>query len=57
MIPRVGEILSYNHPDWGQCRGKVIRVEADRVLVQDLSRNGAREWWPIAGCTTAQGNQ
>lgn len=37
--------LTYNHPDWGRCRGRVIRGGPDgRVLVQDLAENGAREW-------------
>ncbi len=44
-----GTIVHYDHPSWGPCRGRVLRVDGDRVLVQDLAPNGAREWWPLAG--------
>jgi hypothetical protein len=48
-VLRKGQRVEYpDHPDWGRCFGTVIRVEGDRVLVQDLSPNGAREWWPLA---------
>ena len=39
-----GTIVRYDHPDWGQCRGRVLRLAGVRVLVEDLSPAGAREW-------------
>ncbi len=42
-----GTIVAYTHPDWGHARGRVLRGNRPGlVLVQDLSPNGAREWWP-----------
>lgn len=50
MIPalREGDRVAYQHPDWGHVVGVVLdeRVEAGRVLVLDMSPNGARERWP-----------
>jgi hypothetical protein len=49
-VIRVGDVVRYDHPDWGPVRGRVLAEpdEEGRVLVQDLSPNGAREWWPVA---------
>jgi hypothetical protein len=44
---RVDDVVRYEHPDWGPCRGRVLAVEGGSVLVQDLSDHGAREWWPL----------
>lgn len=51
-----GDLVQYDHPDWGTVVGEVLTVEADRVLVQDRSPNGAREWWPLAGVVPVTGS-
>ena len=53
--PAPGAIVSYTHPDWGRCRGKVLDAPPARgtVLVQDLADGGGREWWPVAGLVEA----
>lgn len=50
-LPREGDIVTYDHPDWGRCSGEVLRPWLSRQgegLVQDLDRHGAREWIPWA---------
>lgn len=44
---KVGDVVVFAHPDWGRVRGKILVIMRTRVLVQDLSPHGAREWWPI----------
>jgi hypothetical protein len=46
-LPRRGSIVRYDHPDWGPCWGRVMRLGPLAVLVQDLHLLGAREWWPL----------
>lgn len=47
---RRGDLVTYDHPDWGNVRGRVERVFDDarqQALCKDLSGNGALEWWPL----------
>lgn len=47
----VDQIVGYDHPYWGPCRGKVLAAAGDKLLVQDLFPGGAREYWPVADVT------
>lgn len=49
-----GDVVEYDHPDWGLCRGRVLdHPSDDEVLVQDLAPNGARERWPLSAIRMA----
>lgn len=64
-LPTEGDVITYDHPDWGRSGGTVIRVDAGKVhvessvpgsiLVQDHAPNGAREWispeWIVGGAS------
>ena len=50
-----GAEVEYEHESWGRCRGRVLRVEAWGVLVQDLAPGGAREWVRRAQFVTGAG--
>ena len=48
----IGSIVKYVSPDWGPVQGRVLsepflRGRSRDVLCQDLSPNGAEEYWPI----------
>ena len=53
-----GDLVSYQRPAWGWSTGRVILVGSAVItageqavaaaLVQDLSENGAREYWPLS---------
>jgi hypothetical protein len=53
-----GDVVHYHSPSWGEVYGRVIRrapatstsTLRNCVLVQDLSPNGAREWWKAEKC-------
>jgi len=49
--PKPGTIVHYTHPDWGPSRARVLYATEGRVLVQDLSPDGAREWLDIRDIT------
>ena len=46
----VDQVVRYDSPSWGRCQGKILATDAkpNHVLVQDLHRDGAREYWPDA---------
>jgi len=57
-----GARVAYRHPSWGDVTGTVLEGQVrvmdneggkpgPSLLVQDLSPNGAREWWPVSGLT------
>ncbi len=45
-----GSVVDYRHPDWGECRGTVLRTDGEggALLVQDHAVNGARDWIQLA---------
>jgi hypothetical protein len=55
LVFRVDEVVLYEHPDWGPCRGRVLAVEGLSVLVRDLSEHGGNEWWPTVDVVREEG--
>lgn len=58
----LGDVVEYAHPDWGTVRGRVLFADGTKredgkvyALCQDLSPNGAREWWPVDRLTRTEG--
>jgi hypothetical protein len=47
----VGMHVRGGHPAWGDIPAEVLRVEGDRLLVQDLQAKYIIEWWQASKCT------